>query len=325
MKKVILSLVILSLINSVNFGQEQKPITSDSLLKMFQVMKPFEVFEKVQFAWFDFKSCRKDSLLKPYLMKWLDKHEYSDYMVDVERKTIANSPELLKREIQYKLTKQGKRNALDSIMNNSDLYNLYRDSAIMVYVNRYIEEYKGEHKVPEMAVVLHSFFAYPESYTLIKHWWNESGKKTKRDRYFIPLVKMADPEARKLYDEKIKQFIKTNGISSELGEVSGELTELDNSYSIEKMIELFTVNKMYYLGPDGEAFNCRILSDLVDKIFFNSIEIDPSVKRNDPCEQHLKHIPEIKTAAQKLIEKYKAEEYYWMKNMPFYKGEGTGN
>lgn len=322
MKNLIIAICVFFLSN-ITSAQERKIITSDSLQKMFQPMKPFEVFEKVQFAGFDFKSCYNNALMKSYLMKWLDRKEYFKYILDKYKQTITNSPDLIKREIQYKLTKQGRKNALDSILSSPVLYNQYRDSAISVYVNRYIEESKGEHKVPDMAIVLHSYFAYPESYIIIKQWWNESGRETERNDYFIPLVRMGDPDARKLFDNRIAQFVKTNGVSPTIMDIDGELNELRSSYSIAKMIVLLKVGTVYNpFGDDPMPYNCFVINYLLNDIFAHTIDVG-EVKTSDPCDVQKKYLPEIKAAAQKLMEKYKAEEYYWMKNMPFYKDTGN--
>ncbi|QKG81015.1 hypothetical protein [Tenuifilum thalassicum] len=323
MKKILIIFSVL--VSSTIYAQSQEIISNDSLLKLFQVMKPFEVFEKIRFSWFDFKSCYIDSLLKPYLMKWLDRKEYFNYVLEQEKKTISNRPDWIKDEIIYMLNKQNRREALDSILNDSVLYSQYRDSAISVYISRYFESYKGEHKVPDRAIMIHSYLAYPESYAIIKQWWVESGKPTERNEYFIPLVRMGDPEAQELYDNRIKQFVKTNGEIPDLSTVYGELTELNNSYSIMKMIEILSVDKNYIRlseGDPGIPFNCEIVMYLLGIFtYYFDIATTVPVKQDMPCKKNLKHLPEIKAAAKKLIEKYKAEEYYWMKNMPFYKKE----
>ena len=141
MKKVLITFWYLILANNISNAQEQKTISSDSLLKMFKVMKPFEVFERVQFTWFDFKSCYNNTLLKPYLMKWLDRDKYFQYEIDRERATITNSPKLIKEEIQYMLNKQGRKNVLDSFLNNVALYSQYRDSTIDADVKRFFEHH----------------------------------------------------------------------------------------------------------------------------------------------------------------------------------------
>ncbi len=325
MKKLILFLVLAS---NIIYAKGQEIISNDSLLKLFQTMKPFEVLDNLQFTWYDFKSCYYDTLLKPYLMKWLDRKEYYEHVLDQEKKVITNRPDLIKDEIIYMLNKRNRKNALDSILSNPVLYNQYRDSAISVYLGRYIEGYKGEHKVPGRAIMIHSYLAYPESYTLIKQWWDESGRPTERNEYFIPLVRMGDPDARELYDNRIKQFVKTNGEVPDVTEIASELMELRNSYSKMKMIEVLTVDKNYVRlseGDPGVPFNCEVVKYLLGGFSDKGIEIAPPVKENAPCKEQLKHLPEIKAAAQKLIEKYKAEEYYWMKNMPFYKGEAGNN
>lgn len=319
MKKIFIILVVVC---NINYSQVQKSISNDSLLMLFHTMKPFEVFEKVQFSWFDFKSCYNDTLLKPYLMKWLDRKEYFNYVLDQERKAITNRPDWIKDEIIYMLNKQNRKNALDSVLCNPIIYNQYRDSAILVYLSRYVEEYKGEHKVPGQAIKIHSYLAYPESYAIIKQWWVESGKQIERNEYFIPLLRMGDPEARKMFDEKINQCIKTNGEESDLIEISRIIYELKgSSYGVNKCVDLLGVDSHYSAMSDGDSdlpYNCYILNNLLNDFLAHSIDVG-NVKTSDPCDVQKKHLPEIKAAALKLIEKYKAEEYYWMKNMPYYK------
>lgn len=327
MKSLIIILWITILTDNISYAQERKIITNDSLLRMFQVMKPFEVLNKIGFGNMNFKAFYYDTVLKTHLIKWLDRHEYFEYVLDKEKETISNRPDLIKDEILYMLNKKGRGKALDSIITNPMLYAQYRDSAISVYVNRYIESYKGEHEVPDKAITLHSYLAYPEGYAIIKKLWDESGRPTERNEYFIPLVRMGDPDARELYDNRIKQLVKTYGGIPGIVYIDGELNELRNSYSVSKFIELLKVNTHYVAMSDGDPgmpYNCYVINYLLGGILTYSIDIG-KVKTSDPCDVQKKHLPEIKAAAKKLIEKYKAEELYWMKNMPFYKGESTGN
>lgn len=319
MKNLLITFLVL--LSNITYVQAQKTISSDSLLKMFQTMKPFEVFEKVQFSWFDFKSCYYDAPLKPYLMKWLDKHEYFEYVLDKEKETITNRPDLVKDEILYMLNKQGRKNALDSILTNPELYALYRDSAIAVYVNRYIENYKGEHNVPDMAIVLHSYFAYPESYPILKKWWEESGRTINRS-LFLSLVRIGDPDAREIYDNRVKQLVKTNGETPGIMIIDGELYELKGSYSVSKMIELLKVDMVYNpLEDSPKPYKCWVIEYLLNDLAAHHLDL--KAKASDPCKVQKKHLSEIKTSTQKLIDIYKADEYYWMKNMPFYKEENN--
>jgi len=253
MKKVLIIFWYLILANNINNVHGQEIISSDSLLKLFQVMKPFEVFEKVQFTWFDFRTCYNDTSLKPYLMKWMDRHEYFEFVLDKEKRTIANRPDLIKDEILYMLNKQGRRKALDTILTTPALYSQYRDSAISVYVNRYIENYKGEHKVPDRAIIIHSYLAYPESYTIIKQWWKESGLKNENNEYFLPFLRIGDPDARRIFDEKIRQCVKDNGESSNMVKINSALNGLSNSYSVIKLIELLSVDIHYEKFSEGDS------------------------------------------------------------------------
>ena len=169
------------------------------------------------------------------------------------------------------------------------------------------------------------FSAYPESYEYIKQCWEKTGKGAGRNNeYFIPLLRMGDPDAWKLFDNKIEQFVNTNGESTDMGEIDYILRQLRDSYSTAKILELLKVDKNYIRmsdGDPGEPFNCILLNFLVNDIFRDAINIGSSVKRSSGYDELMKHIPEIKVAAKKLIAKYKADEYYWMKNMPFYKAE----
>ena len=232
-------------------------------------------------------------------MKWMDKYEYFEFVLDKEKETITNRPDLIKEEIIYMLNKRRRKNTLDSILSNPVLYRQYRDSAISVYVNRYIEDYKGEHKVPDRAIIIHSYLAYPESYTIIKQWWDESGRKTERSDYFIPLVRMGSPDAQELYDNRIKQLVKTNGEIPGIMIIDGELCELRSSYAISKIIELLKVRMVYNpLEDNPQPYNCFVINYLLNDFFAHSIEVD-KVKTNTPCDVQKKYLHEIKAAAKK--------------------------
>lgn len=324
MKKTMIAFYITIFIGHITYAQYvEKVVSNDSLFKMFQTMKPFEVFYKVEFKWFDFKACYNDTLLKPYLMKWLDRDEYFQYTIEVEKQNLSNRPDWIKDKIGYQLNKQGKIKILDSILMNPQLYALYHDSVMTISTKEYIEQNKGKISVPSQAIVLHSFFAYPESYTIIKQWWEESGRQTERGRLFFALVRMGDPDARKLFDEKIKYFVKSNGESSDLPEIYGELIQY-NSYCRMKMLEVLNVDVNYIRlseGDSGTPFNCEVIRFLIAELLKKDIKLSPSLQQSKTCKEQRRHLFEIKSATKKLMKKYEAEEYYWMKNMPFYKGK----
>jgi hypothetical protein len=236
---------------------------------------------------------------------------------------MVKKPSYIESEIKYRLNKQKRKGYLDTVLNDTVLYNRYKDTILQENTRRFIKNYnKISYYIPYDVVRIHSFLAYPESYNIIKQWWEETGKGTDRNNlYFLSLVRMGDPEARKLYDDRIKLFVKTNGNSSGLSEIYAGMMDLHCSYSVFKKLELLKVDQAYRPmdGDPAEPFNCYIFNSLLNEFDYKGIEIDKSIKEGDPCDALKRHLPQIKAAAQKLIEKYKEEEYYWMENMPFYK------
>jgi len=297
-------------------------ISRDSILKLFQNNNAFEVFYELGSKKYtlDFKALYNDTVLKPYFLKWLDRKEYFLFTLEKEKSKIIDNSKLINEEILYLLIKRNIKNAFDSINNNPELYKLYSDSAVNQFINRFTK-YKDPEKfeVPQDAVVFHSFLAYPESYSIIKKWWTES-KLDVNSKYFLPLVRLGDHEAETAFDKRIVEFLKTNGNSEELMSIYSDLTYLNNSYAISKMIDLFKIDKNFVMlsdGDEGNPFNCIIFNFLLSEFNYYGIETTKLKETKKPCKELSKLVPEIRKAALQLIDNHKSEEAYWKENISY--------
>ncbi len=312
-------------------------LPKDTLLQWFENSEhPLDVLDLMN-AWkkrtpglerYDYKAYYHSGKLKPYLLQWLDRDVYSRLRLkELKESYLPDSKEdsaYITYKIKGRLKQKKSTISIDTILSTSKLYSLYADSILNEIVERKVKEFEEKGKpFPDNRVInFHMNLACPESYKQIRSFWEETGKETGRNQYFISLVRMGYPEARRIFDKYIEEVLRTNGrdvfLNSLLSTLGGELR---GSYGTAKFIELLEVEQEIEIFADGDVrgdFNCEVLDYLISDIFTYHIEVDPAVKYRDPCEEHLKHLPEIKAAAQKLIEYYKEQEYYWMSNMPFY-------
>lgn len=325
------------LLLSINLYAQAKIhyLPADTLLRWFENSHhPLDVWDSI-YTWerktpglhiYDYKAYYNSPSLKPYLLKWLDRDLYYHLRLKELRESYFPDSKEDSAYMTYKINGRLKQKksalSIDTILNTPKLYFLYIDSILsdIVEQNRREFERKGKPFPGNRAIDFHMRLAYPESYEQIRSFWEETGKE--RNEYFIPLVRMGDPEARKIYDAFIKQVVETNGentfLNSLLSIFSGSL---HTSYGMSKLIELLEVDAHIDPFSDGNTkpFKCEAIKILISSIFGNHIQVDPVVKYRDPCEKHLEHLKEIKEAARRLIEYYKEQEYYWMSDMPFYK------
>ncbi|MCF6352192.1 MAG: hypothetical protein L3J06_04185 [Cyclobacteriaceae bacterium] len=332
---VFVILFVMVLFTSSSNGQSKVVLLpTDSLLKWFENNPPLDVWNKI-YAWkkgtlyrtqYDYKAYYNEPRLKPYLMEWLDRDLY--YQNDLKKTRNDFEPKTKDDSayMAYKIRgfiKNRKSNVnLDSALNSPDLYIIYKDSVIDKIVENEIKRMNkfGKPFPPSHAIYFHMRLAYPESYQQIRTFWEATGKKIEKNDYFIPLVRMGDPEARKLYDKLVDEIVEKNGNTPYFSMVkSNTYTNLRGSHGAAKLMEMLSVDMEIALS-EGPSFpvNCNFIKSLVSDIFYYKIEIDSSVKFREACETRFEHVDKIKEATQRLIETYKVQEYYWMSNMPFY-------
>jgi len=296
-------------------------LTAKELNGLFDTYKPLEVLDIV---WnsskrLDYEGYYKNENLMPKLLKWLDRELYLQQDLDKTRNVYQQDSIYLANKIIARVKQAGI--SVDSL--NASLYKSYKDSIVNELMEMQESRVRKEGlPFPKpIAIHYHTKLGYPESYSKIKSFWEEDGEEEK-SRFFLPLVYLGDPKARTLFNNYISNVIEKNGENISLNGLLGLLEgELRGSYGVQKSLELLEVDQGIILFSGDEKttpFNCEVLRLLVSDIFYFKIPIDETVKYRDPCEEHLKHLPEIKEAAQRLIEYYKNEEYYWMSNMPFY-------
>jgi hypothetical protein len=325
-------------------------LPADTLLQWFENSEnPLDVWDSIN-AWekrtsgltlYDHESYYHSAKLKPYLLKWLDRRLIKEYKIEqyLNENRINMDPDEsydsidhwldsvhISNEIKKLLKQQEDSITIDSVLANTELFNSFKEVVIEKNLQKRKVAYQKElNPFPDNRTIsFHMNLAYPESYKQVRSYWEETGKGTDRNPYFVPLVKMGDPEARAIYDELVKKTVKNNCEDHFCHDAySDGRSALRGSYGTAKLIELLEIDQMVDLFGHGDPediipYKCKILKLLISDIFTYKIEVDPVVKYRDPCEEHLKHLIEIKVAAQRLVEYYKEQEYYWMSNMPFY-------
>ena len=314
------------LIVSVQLSMAQKNVDIlrvEELLNLFEKHSSLEVLDIVTKSpkRLHYKAYYQSESLKPKLMEWLSKELYLQGALSEIENNYREDSAYLANKIQTK----AKQNdiSIDSLKRIPAIYKLYEDSVIIEIMETQERSIRKEEPLfpTPNATEFHNKLAYPESYDSIRSFWLKDGKG-EDSRFYLPLVVMGDPEARKLFDQYIAKVVKTNGEGIFLNRLLGLLEgELRGSYGIEKSLELLRVDeKIILFSGDDESipFNCRVLKSLISQAFYYEIPMN-NVERKSSCDKGLRQVEEIKKAAQRLIQDYKEQEYYWMSNMPFYK------
>lgn len=315
-------------------------LPADTLLRWFEnAPHPSDVWDSISvwkenihgLALYDYEAYYHSPKLKPHLLKWLDRNLYAEFQIkQLKESFFPDSKEdsaYITYKIKGRLEKKGSSTPIETILNSTELYSLYTDSILDKIVKQKVNEFerRGKPFPPMKVIYFHMRLAYPESYELIREFWEETGKGTESNRFFIPLVYMGDPEAREIYDRLINEIVETNGKHPYFKNVFGQLryTLMDSSYATEKLLQLLKVEIEVSLLSDGSTiqFNCKVANVFIRYILYYHIPMDFSTNTITPCEEDLKHLEEIKEAVQVLKERFKKENQYWMKNMPFYERE----
>jgi hypothetical protein len=306
----------------------------------FRKAKPYKVFEyydKNHHYNIDYKGLYYDEELKSYLLKWLDIDAYIDYKLEKYKEDIRNS-------IYDDMNKLGHKNYslnvikryinecklnYDSICSIPEFYAEYKDKTIEWLVDqerKKILQNKDNIIPPDGAIYLHTRIAYSEAYIFIKQFEKRLNHKKNWNSYLEYLLKMNDPETQAKYDEIIKEFINTNGYSIEPINILETLDRLGywgNAYAIEKLIEIYQVKRKYIPIETEHFFDKDVLIKLLSMCKYNNIETKYPIYEIDILNEKeiRKYSKEILEAANKLVEKLKEKEKYWMDNMPFNKNK----
>jgi hypothetical protein len=330
-KKLIILTINIIIFNNIILAQSIT-INNDSLRVHFRKEKPYNVFDYYDRNHFGL-DCEKlyyDEELKFYLLKWLDIDEYIEYKLEKyrnERIELMKDDDFSIVRVKDYIKNECKLN-YDSICSVPELYREYKEKTIEWLVEKEKERLKKDKDnmiVPYSVIFLHSWICYPEAYLIIKKWANNRpfiDKYGNINSYYAYLLKMNDPEIQKQFDDIIKKFVETNGYSYEPLDIIKLLEGLslrDNAYSVEKYIELLPVNRRFSLVTAEEhfVFDLYILDTLLFLFEYYGIEMKISIDKNDLR----KYSEEIIDAANKLVEKLKEKEKYWMENMPFNKNK----
>jgi hypothetical protein len=322
MKKI--AVVIFLLLNGIEplFAQVKiDTLTSKELKELFDTFEPLEVLDIIRKSSkrLDYEEYYKNENLRPKLLKWLDRELYLQQDLDKTRNVYKQDSIYLANKIFARVKQVGI--SVDSL--STFIYNSYKDSIIneLMEIQESRIRREGLPFPKPIAIQYHTKLGYPESYSKIRSFWieDEMGEKSP---FYLPLVYLGDPKARKLFDNYILNVAEGKVENIALNKLMGLLVgELRGSYGVQKSVELLEVDRgirVFSGDEETRPFNCQVVKFLVSDIFNNKIPIDKIVGRRDSCEEHLKHLSEIKAASQRLVEYYSDQESYWMSNMPFH-------
>lgn len=111
-------------------AQSWIPISADSLERLFEVKRPFDILEDINLNRIDYKDCYYRTSLHPKVMIWLDFDSVQQHRTDRYVELSMHEPygassirEWLQSHKRYYLW--------DSIRQDSALYSRYRDSVII--------------------------------------------------------------------------------------------------------------------------------------------------------------------------------------------------
>jgi len=333
-KKTVQFIVLFMLTSSI---QSQNYV--NALRIYFQNEKPYDAYDfyyknQTRFSKEDYKLLYYDKEMKNYLLKWLNQEQILDYKTSYYKKTLSKfKDKSYESTVKDYITSTFKLNA-DSIRADAALWELYTDSVINSYVDRWKtsllkrkEEEKRDMLPDEGVLYLHAMIVYPESYKIIKDWWYQYDKPIAEgridfDNLLMFLLLMNDPEAQSEFDKIVRKYVQTNGEVHADNYSFGFINcfELvNNAYGIKKMVELLPVQtKMPGLssreGTSYVPFDYRIYNLLA--MVFNKYGINTAGLFNDISTMR-KNKDEIIRLANQLIQKLEEDEKYWMENMPF--------
>jgi hypothetical protein len=343
MKKIIYTLVLICNI-TCSWGQVKPNVLSrDSILHLFQKLPPLDVQEIIMntnYQYLDFKSLYFDKELKRYFLECLDQKTYFESEINKEiinYKEIIKNPERLKSEIRSYLNEKKRTSQIDSILNSPQLLLKFEDTIIAneILFKKKVRNFKNYFPPTQLLVLL----KYPEVYTTIKKW---SMQDTKQD-FFNQLLSFNDPDAQKIYNTRVKEFIRSNGESENFAKINLPINVVGTSFTYKKAIDLLNINKQiepmatHIQTNEGSVksneyitYNCYLAKILARKIVYKKIKleglflkkmavIDDSLDDNRICNFYVENIIAIKKATNILVSEVEKDEEYWMINMPFYK------
>lgn len=331
------TIYILLFINTINIAYSQRTIiTNDSLRNHFKKESIIEVLNyllKYRDYSLDYKDLYSDKVLKNLLLRWLD----SDVIISYELNTYT---ERFKERFEYdkeqetsftkRYIEQKAKLNYDSLSMDTAILKIYTEKAIKEFVNNNIKNSfleKKEELIPDPRVLfLHSRIVYPEAYKKIKYWWYLNNKEQKSALYYC-MLEMNDPEAQAMYDECLKEFIRSKEQGYPYYLSMPNIERVANAYAVKKLLELLPITRLVLVisGDPPIPHDEIILTSLISlcnryemKVASYSPELVITLGGYDKYIQYLReHKKDIIDAANRLIIKLEKDEEYWMQNIPF--------
>jgi hypothetical protein len=347
--KIVLSLFIFS---TVINGQNKK-LQKENIVSYFADNNAFDALEKINDKLFDgyfidYKSFYLDTEIKKNILLCLDRRglkelEINKYM-EVYKKNNLDI-EYFKYSLKSYINDKKRKIKIDSLLLTKELINTYTDSILNHRYEFLKKDIKNSYEgtIPNLNTVV--LFKYPEVYDSIKKW----NKKNIKLDLFDELIKYNDPDAIKLFDKKVENYVKSNGSNTNYtnnknANFSSFIRDCNTSYTFSKVAELIKIDHVevlfygHHVNINGETTSNNIYVNenfsILNKVNFFTlitkyklpyeklIKEYTLIKSGDLISEKKfmnKNNKTIKKAILDISEEMKKEEEYWMKNMPFYK------
>ncbi|MFK7061585.1 hypothetical protein V3Q90_15835 [Flavobacterium oreochromis] len=353
MMKLDFKTTLLLFIFSTTINAQFKKLHRDSIVYYFKNNEPIiaskKINEKLLKGYIiDYKSLYNDNEIKRYFLECLNRKrcgelEINEYITEYRKNNL--DIDYFKYSLKSYINDTKRKINIDSIFASKSLIDIYRDTIINHRYEFLKKDLKTSYKgcIPNLNTLVK--LKYREVYDTIKKWNIDNSSLD----LFDELLKFNDPDAVKIFDKKVENYVKSNGEKDHYANLKKSrydsfIRESNTSFTFSKLTELIKIHKtnVYFYGhiisKDGNMQsedsymneNFYLLDrtgffDLILKYELpyhglikarRNIEINDLQKEKKFMKDNYK---EIIKAILDISNKMKEEEEYWMVNMPFYK------
>ena len=341
-----LLLIILTIFPSISYCQHDTIKASHLCNILRNSSDLYKTIDDIQTIPIDYKDCYFSDTLKSILLPLLSR----DYFFEYQYKVTWDEEYTRSAVLNY-LKNRHLRNYYDSIINDSNLYQAYSDSAKSEALTKLSLEFKRKPWIQNSLIKLITNIKWSESYILLYNNWVDDGKSI-TSSVFKPLISFHCPEAIQMYNSLINKAIQLQKIDFLL-KIKHEIFNYHKygSYCLDLYIQLLHCDALYYdyeiyssdtLGPQHKIpFNYNLLSadlnpkeefitsdnykfaQLKDSIFdqSNNKRMYSEIRLSLLGKQIVRFADSFEQQLQQKKEYMQRQELYWKQNMPYYKKE----
>ncbi|WP_375604865.1 hypothetical protein [Flavobacterium davisii] len=328
-------------------AQQIKYVSRDTILNIFKNNNVYDAIDKIrdQISYergdLDYKSLYFDKEIKTYFLKSLDRNSRCQYELENKNREyikLLDDKKRLEYEVESYLYRKKRSKQIDSILKSEKLILKLKDSVIADRILLYKNGRDCKGAIPNLYLI--TKIKYPEAYDSIKKW----SKELLEWNFTEELLAFNDPDAVNLFNEKVNNYVKTNGKNESFRDYHNIVSYINTSSINNKLYDLLLVNRQevimseHVFNADGTFAKSNSIYtspnfDFAGKVFYLvdkyklpyeliKNEFDKVAKSNDISIKDKFVKKNIKILKKIVIEgcsKMEKEEEYWMVNMPFYK------